>query len=278
MGMTSTSRPPPTWARDGQLRSAFTPILENLCGSCSGSLAAAIADDEGECVDFSVLPVVSQAGVLPSLPVDTVKICAAHWQIVMSQLLSSASLAAKESGSRQLWIEADGYGFVVQHLHARYVLVLVCRPRALSTVSWRALRQCEVELAIEARWPVRDGEKPCWTRTRAKLDKNGRPFAVWFGHAWLADLVVEEPSRSRARAGDGFERRYYLRSRSGVSSAQRSVDEDSVGVARARGEKPQLRGGSDAFELVREPTGLWYLGCSLSAMQTARARGAPSPR
>jgi hypothetical protein len=222
------SQPPTPAQRDGQHRSPFTAILEALCGSCAGSLAAAIADEEGECVDLATAPTVG--GAAPLMPAYLVKLCAAHWQIVMAQLPPRAV--------RQLWIEADKYGYVVKGLHHGYVLVLVCRPPALATVSWRALRQCEVELALEAGWPVRDEGATCWVRTRAELDAHGRPRAVWLGRRWIGDLGLVE----QARGPKSFERAY-------KSTAPGSLE----------------------LELVREPTGLWYLGCSLALMKAARS-------
>ncbi len=229
--MSRSSLPPDPAAREGQLRSAFTVILEGLCASSAGSLAAVIADEEGESVDLALAR--DSGAVSPAVPAYLVKVSAAHWQIVMSQLNARAAAPI-----RQLWIEAAEHGYLVQRLHRGYVLVLLCRPRALTTVSWRALRQCEVELALEAGWPVNDESATCWTRTRIKLDARGRPFAVWFGGDWLTDLGLEEAAAS----GNGFERRY---------------------VAKAPRES--------SFALVREPTGLWYVGCSLAAVRGLKA-------
>ncbi len=222
------SQPPTPAQRDGQHRSPFTGILEALCGSCAGSLAAAVADEEGECVDLATAPTVG--GAAPPMPAYIVKLCAAHWQIVMAQMVPRAV--------RQLWIEAEKYGYVVKGLHHGYVLVLVCRPRALATVSWRALRQCEVDLALEAGWPVRDADATCWVRTRAALDAHGVPQRVYHGKRWIGDLGLVEQGGGVKR----FERSY-------KSTAPAA---------------PNL-------ELVREPTGLWYLGCSLAALQAARS-------
>ena len=229
------SQPPAPNLREGQHRSPFTSILEALCGSCAGSLAAAIADQEGECVDLATARTVG--GAAPSMPAYLVKLCVAHWQIVMSQIAAVAP--------RQLWIDADNTGYVVHALQHGYVLTLVCRARALATVSWRALRQCEVELALEAGWPLQDPDEGGWLRTRTELDATGKPRAVWIGDRWVGDLGLEPvagPTKS-------FERVYRPTS-----------------------------SGAPLSQLVREATGLWYARCSLAEMKVAheksvRARG-----
>ncbi len=240
----SSSLPPDPLAREGQLRSAFTVILEGLCGSCSGALAAVVADEEGECVDLAVAPP-QGAVAAAATPGYLVKLCAAHWQIVMGQL------AANDAGIRQLWIDAMQFGYLVHRLHGGYVLVLMCRPRALATVSWRALRQCEVELALEAGWPVPDERATCWTRTRIKLDGRGKPTEVCLAGRWIGDLGLDEAPASGNGGTGGFERRY-------VPKANPAGKQD-VSAA--------------AIELVREPTGLWYAGCSLATLRGVRDCG-----
>ncbi len=208
------------------MRSRFTAILETLCGSCSGALAAGLVDGEGESVDHAALPIVTTLGVAPSMAPYSLKLSAAHWQLVMREAVGCLSLG----DIRQLWVDAEGFCYVLQRLQEGYVLLFVCRPRALSTVSWRALRQCEAELAAEAGWSIHQPAAPCWLRTRVKTDAKGRPRAVWLG-SWCGELKI----LAMPDAQTGFERLYRVQAR-----ADREV------------------------EIVREPTGLWYASRSLS--------------
>src|SRR5690606_35698359 len=125
-----------------------TPILENLCQSCRGALAAGLVDEEGECVDLASLHVDSDQGRIPSMPAYRIKLTGAHFQIVMRQAAQHWRIGAL----RQLWVEAGERAYVSVGLCAGYVLVLVCQPHALASISPRALRQCEVELCREAGW------------------------------------------------------------------------------------------------------------------------------
>jgi len=219
-------------AREGQLRSRFTAILETLCGSCSGALAAGLVDEEGESVDHATVPIVTAGGVAPSMAPYQLKLAAAHWQIVMRESMGCTTLG----DVRQLWVETDAFCYVVQTLQEGYVLLFVGRPRALATVSWRALRQCEAELATEAGWAIHQPESPCWLRTRVKTDTKGRPRAVWLGR-WVGDLRICPPSLESA----GFERTYRAEASDGRE-----------------------------LELVREPTGLWYASRALSEFADPR--------
>lgn len=237
--MTTPSVGPPSLsAREGQLRSSFTAIFETLCASCTGALAAVLVDEDGESVDHASLPLVSQHAVVPSMQAFAIKLAAAHWQIVMRQAHDCLGAV------RQLWVQSAALGYVVQQLSAGYVMVFVCRPGALSTVSHRALRQCEVELSLEAGWAVHAPESPCWTRTRVKLDREARQWALWFAGRWLSGFEIRGPLPA---LGD-FERGYELAVAGGLRVA-----------------------------LVREPTGLWYAGTALASVPARHPfRGSPT--
>jgi hypothetical protein len=192
--------------RDGQLRSAFTAILERLCESCIGALAAGLVDEEGESVDHAVIVVPRDTapsaaanyvratghlgeqrgpeghGVdghalepdddLVMMQAYVVKLAGAYWQIVMRQ-----AATCRLGAVRELWVQADQYAYVVVTLHEGYVMTIVLRPDTLASVSRRALRQAEVELSIEAAWPLRDRTAPFWRRVRVRTAAAGQPEA-----------------------------------------------------------------------------------------------------
>ena len=132
--MSRAAQEPP--ARD-QEPTRFTEILAQLLRAVPGTLAAALADPEGETVDY--------AGNMD--PFD-LKVTAAHWQIVRSEL---AGLGVAE-GSRQLVVRARGRAYLVRMLAEGYVVVLVMHPHAAFAVSPRILEPWLAELALEAGW------------------------------------------------------------------------------------------------------------------------------
>lgn len=221
----------PPSAREGQIRSPFTAILETLCDSCIGAIAAGLVDEEGECVDLAFLPT-------REIPAYSIKLCGAHWQIVMRDAMSSPKLANVSGPLRQMWVHAAEYSYVLAHLHSGYVLVLICRPDALSAVSRRALRQVEVELSKEAGWPHRDSEEPYWRRAHVLLDHQGNPRALRYVSGFVAHGTRGWDATISVVAGlsdlDDFERGFEVRTDAG-----------------------------DRLRLVREPSGYWYAGIDL---------------
>jgi hypothetical protein len=226
---------PPGSHRDGQLRSPFAGILETLCESCHGSLAALLVDEEGETVDLASVPVVEMEGddrVVKRMGGYDIKLCGAHWQIVLREATERAHLG----GVTQLWVTTDSHGFVIKSLEEGYVLVLVLQPEAVYTVSSRALRQVEVELALEARWAVPEPDRPFWRRAKVRMDPRGRPnllrFAAGLDGSEEQDAEAWRPVTSHGPAKDfkGFEKAF------------------AVTIGNAPG----------PVTLVRERTGFWY--------------------
>ncbi len=221
----------PPSAREGQVRSAFTTILETLCDSCVGAIAAGLVDEEGECVDLAFLPT-------RDIPAYSIKLCGAHWQIVMRE--AAAKLGPRCGAVRQIWIQTEQLSFVMGHLFDGYVLLLICRPDSHPAVSWRALRQVEVELYAEAGWPQRDPDGLYWRRAHVLLDPGNIPCALRFVHgfaahkggSWDVDVSVLEPLGGL----QSFERGFLV----------------------------QIHGG-ERLRLVREPSGFWYAGAALPA-------------
>ncbi|RLB47792.1 MAG: hypothetical protein DRI90_25980, partial [Deltaproteobacteria bacterium] len=93
----------PVANREGQLRSPFTAILERLCQSLVGGIAAGLADEEGECVDFASPPVSASACATQNVGGYGVKLAAAHWQLVMRDAVAKL----RGLGVRQLWVTGD---------------------------------------------------------------------------------------------------------------------------------------------------------------------------
>ncbi|MCC6526951.1 MAG: hypothetical protein IT373_30165 [Polyangiaceae bacterium] len=193
-----------------QAHSAFTTILEALVEACPDSVGAVLVDNEGEAVDY--------AGELAAFDL---KLTGAHWQIVMRHLAENGVMPATK-----FVVRGDRLGYVVIHLCDGYVLVLACRPDAAFSISQRALRQCELELAAEAGWPMPAPKAMRWTRVNVRLDAVGRP--------------VELSLRGRSRPLKG------LRPALSVVSPERGY-----ALKTARGVE---------LTLICEPSGLWYLG------------------
>jgi hypothetical protein len=235
----------PAPARDGQMRSPFTSILETLCESCVGALGAALVDEEGENVDLATSPVLGDdSRVFQLLQPYQVKLCGAHWQIVFRQAAAQARLGKV----RQLWVGAAEHGYVVCNLTAGYVLVVICRRGAMVTVSQRALRQAEVEICYEAGWRIPRPDAPYWRRTRVCFDGQGQPKALQFpsGMQGLSASHVHAPWDTEvASAGPmtaglgGFEQGFHVVTPSGEELA-----------------------------IVREPSGFWY-----TALRVPHQRG-----
>ena len=223
--------PAPATAREGQLRSEFTIILETLCDSCVGAIGAGLVDEEGECVDLAFTP-------SRDIPAYSIKLCGAHWQIVMREIAASAKLVRTLGLVHQLWVETEQFGYVIENLHHGYVLVLICRPDALRTVSPRALRQAEVELYAEAGWQLSDPQQPYWRRSHVLLGPDSAPTALRYAQGFMA------PS------GRGWDEHLHaLYKLEGLADFERGW-----AVQTDRGE---------TIHMVREPSGYWYCGFRL---------------
>jgi len=210
--------PGPVSSREGQLRSGFTGILEALCESSVGALAAALVDEEGESVDLACNTGTDGAAAIPSY---VVKLTAAHLQIVTRDIAASAAFG----GVRQLRVATDQRGYLVLALPRGYVVVLVCESTGLEGVSWRALRQCEIDLCREAGWePPRLGLSE-WRRVRVRVGRDGVPRRVRLEAGWSSALQAIGPLAGTA--------------------------------ARERGFRLRTEEGAE-LGLVREPSGHWY--------------------
>jgi hypothetical protein len=248
MAMDHPIEPPPGSSREGQLRSAFTGILETLCESCHGALAALLVDEEGETVDLAAVTLVEMDGddkVVRRMGGFDIKLSGAHWQIVLREAMSTMNLG----GVRQLWVTTPSHGYIIKSLFEGYALVFVSRPDALYTVSSRALRQVEVELALEARWAVPDPEAPFWRRAKVRMDARGRPnllrYAAGLDGSEEQDAEAWHPVRSLGPAKDfkGFEKAFDVVIGQGSKPRDVSADQADAPVT-----------------LVRERTGFWYAG------------------
>lgn len=223
--MTIDSATPPPSIREGQIRSAFTPILETLCESCLGAIAAGLIDEEGECVDHACAP-------NERISAYDIKLAGAYYQIAIRQANEGVQLGYVH----QLRVQSDGFDYVVSLVFADYVLVLICRPGSISRVSRRAIRQVEVELAREAGWPVLNPHDRYWRRVQVRTDSRGVPAEV---------CVLHNRADGRRQAGP-------WRTIGEVETAARDV---AVGLERAFWARLDTRLNLD---LVREPTGFWY--------------------
>lgn len=202
------ARPRGAAPRD-QVPSTFAAILEDLVASTPGARGAALVDFEGETVDY--------AGVID--PFD-LKVSAAHWQIVLSELA-----ATRLGAPRQITVRARARSYIVRQLQPGYAVVLVLHPRAAFAASDRALQDADARLCAEAGW----------TQPR----RSNR----WYG------VEVE----SDARDGNRPTR---LRGAGGWHPVE--VMGCMVGLRpREKGFRVRLPSGAEML-LVREPMGRWF--------------------
>lgn len=146
------ARPEPP-ARD-QETTTFTEILRRLVNEVAGARAAVLVDFEGETVDY--------AGVIDAFEL---RVAAAHWQIVLSQLSASAL-----GGMRQLTVRNHSRSYVVRRLHAGYAVVIVLHRYAAFAASSRALAEADARLCAEAGWPP--SSLSCWFGIEVETDPN----------------------------------------------------------------------------------------------------------
>ena len=160
--------PKPAVARDTDA-SPFAVILANLIGRVPGSLGAVIVDAEGEAVDY--------AGRLD--PFD-LKLAAAHWQIVLTDMRAAASKRGV-GAPRALVVRSEKRSFITHELPDGYTLVLVLSRRAGFTQATRAFAICERALVREAGWrPPRP--IPPWFGLDVESTPAGRPARISFGN------------------------------------------------------------------------------------------------
>jgi hypothetical protein len=160
---------PPRFERD-QAPSTFTRILETLLAVTSGADAAVLVDAEGETVDY--------AGDCDPFEL---KVAAAHWQIVISELAEATHLGA----IRQLTVRARTRSYVVRLLQERYALVLILHRHAAFSASERALQEADMRLCAEAGWPQpRDAQR--WYSVEVEPDDpdRTRPARLRVADTW----------------------------------------------------------------------------------------------
>lgn len=189
--------------------SIFTEILLRLVHATPGGIAAALVDFTGETVDY--------AGDLDPFEL---KVTAAHWQIVMSQVDP-----AKLGAVRQITVRARGRSYLVRSIHERYWVVLVLHRHAAFAQSERALQEADAQLCEEAGFPLPSD------------------VAKWFG------VEVETEPHDRARPA---------RLRAGESWKRVEVMGCMVGLRPGeKGFRVRLPNGAEMM-LVRERPGRWF--------------------
>jgi predicted regulator of Ras-like GTPase activity (Roadblock/LC7/MglB family) len=166
----ATSDPP----RD-QEHSAFAAILANLLRSIPSVQAAVLVDLDGETVDY--------AGRFDAFDL---RVAAAHWRIVMSQLERGPFGPA-----RQLVVRTRSCAYVARSLDDGYVLLLVLRAHAAFALSARALQEAERHVRLEAGWPLPVGE-PRWfaARVRPSRGDRWRPASVHSDGEWRSVEIL----------------------------------------------------------------------------------------
>lgn len=162
------SRPP--IVRDMEA-SPFSSILTDLIRRVPGTYAAVLVDHEGESVDY--------AGKAEPFEV---KVAAAHWRIVMSQILEQQRFTDFQ------WLVSKGIkqSYILHALPDGYALVMLMRRRAGFSPFVRPMSSCIRQLAREAQWTLpepaaRDevGRGRDWFAVRVDTDRRHRPERVF---------------------------------------------------------------------------------------------------
>ncbi|AUX21825.1 hypothetical protein SOCEGT47_023140 [Sorangium cellulosum] len=151
-----------------QAPSSFTSILEDLLCAIPGAQAAALVDFEGETIDY--------AGRLD--PFD-VKVSAAHWQIVLTEVAGSPIGAP-----RQLTVRAHRRSYIVRQLQPGYALVIVLHPRAAFAASPRALEEADARLCAEAGWATSRTTRWYCVDVETDASDRGRPARLRGAGGW----------------------------------------------------------------------------------------------
>lgn len=215
--------PNPGLANRDMQRSAFAPILDELITRIPGALGAALVDREGEAVDY--------AGCASAFDI---RVCAAHWKIVLNEIEASATIGAP----RSLVVRCEKRSFLAHALPEGYAVVLLIRRRGGFAPSPRALSVCESALRVEAGWSSSSPNRP-WFCVAVSCDARSRPAKI------------------RARTDVGLDVPIEIVGR-------------LVGLSRAeRGYRARLPNGAE-LTLVREPGGTWYSDEDINAAPKER--------
>jgi hypothetical protein len=180
-----------TLPKRDQDTSSFTRLLQGILLSTPGAIAAALVDFEGETVDY--------AGAIDPFEI---KVAAAHWLIVMSEIGSSLG------GIREISVRADRRGFHIREVHTGYAVVIILHRYASFAVSARAMTELDIGLAREAGWP-RANAKLDWygVQVQTARDDQFRPQDVLVDGVWKP-IEVMGALVGLARAERGFRVRF----------------------------------------------------------------------
>lgn len=159
-----------------QERSTFTLILEGLLAATPGALAAVLVDYDGETVDY-----------VGNLDPFELKVAAAHWQIVLSEVRSILALGSLH----QVAIAACSRSYVLRAVHEGYALLLVMPRRAAFAYSERAFQEAVARCSREAGWPTPQGSVRWFhVEVEAHPIDRFRPSRVRVAGEWRAVEVI----------------------------------------------------------------------------------------
>lgn len=142
--MSAAKRPRPSkpdQAPRDQDTTSFHEILRQLMRATPNASGAALVDFEGETVDY--------AGAIDPFEL---RVAAAHWQLVLSQLAASSSPLGPVL---QITVCTRLRSYVLRRLFAGYAVVIILHRHAAFAVSGRAMQEAEARLCAEAGWPPR---------------------------------------------------------------------------------------------------------------------------
>ena len=140
----------------------FTEILRHLVRATPNARGAALVDFEGETVDY--------AGAIDPFEL---RVAAAHWQLVLSQLASSSL-----GGVLQITVRTRSRSYILRRLHEGYAVVVVLHRHAAFAASGRVMQETEARLCAEAGWPPRGMTSWLSVDVETEPDEPTRPARV----------------------------------------------------------------------------------------------------
>jgi hypothetical protein len=155
---------------------AFTGILRRHVEATPGALGAVLVDAEGEAVDY----------VGDTLDPFDVKVAAAHWRIVLSDI-ERGRLAVEGGPTTRLVVSTDARGFVLTALPDGYALLSIVHANAALGHADRSLDETLRALHREAGWTCPPGAFR-WHPLEVEVDARARPSRVRLRQRWT-DVV-----------------------------------------------------------------------------------------
>jgi len=156
----------------------FTLILRRHVDATPGALGAALVDSEGEAVDY--------AG--DTIDPWDLKIAAAHWRIVLSDI-NRGKLTEQGGSTMRLMVLTEKRGFVLTALPDGYALLSILKANAALGHADRSLDATLRALYREACWSA-PPDAFRWHAIDVEIDPRARPHKIRVRHQWTPVIPI----------------------------------------------------------------------------------------